>query len=49
MEMYNNPLYKFDKKAGIQPQINIPQEIVRKFSGFGTFSNKKILKMLEKF
>ena len=46
IEMYHNPLYKFDVKAGIAS--NKVEE--RKFNAFGASNqNSKILKMLEDF
>lgn len=46
IEMYHNPLYKFDLKAGTAS--NKVEE--RKFNAFGASNhNTKILKMLENF
>mmetsp|Transcript_11724 Transcript_11724/g.10357 ORF Transcript_11724/g.10357 Transcript_11724/m.10357 type:complete len:259 (+) Transcript_11724:174-950(+) len=49
MEMYHNPLFEFDKKAGIEPKVEVMGGKDRKFSGFGAFPNNRIQKMLENF
>ena len=49
LEMYHNPLFEFDQKAGIQTKMTRSGSNDRKFSGFGAFPNTKITKMLENF
>ena len=49
IEMFHNPLFEFDQKAGLQPRGGVPASPERKFKGMGTFQTQKINKLLEDF
>lgn len=48
MEMYHNPLFKFDKRSNSNKN-ELAKSVERKFGSFGVFQNPKVMKMLEDF
>lgn len=49
MEMYHNPLYKFDKHAGISTKLTHNSSVERKFNALGNYQVQKVNQMLEDF
>lgn len=49
IEMFHNPLFEFDQKAGLNPKPGVPSSPERKFKGLGSFQIQKINKLLEDF
>jgi hypothetical protein len=49
IEMFHNPLFEFDQKAGLHQRPSAPASPERKFKGLTTFQIQKINKLLEDF